>query len=323
MKSKVYRIIDVNINRAVEGIRVIEEIARFVLEDKKSTTQLKQIRAKLRQTTHLKERRSLEDVGRELYTKSEGKRETILDIFSANAKRVQEALRVLEEFSKLSDPRLGKSFKAFRFKVYELEKQMLPLLVRQHRLDFDLYVISDTAKQSIVSEVKIIQLRDKTSTKGQILKQAKMARQLTKRSGTTFIVNDYVDLAVKSKADGVHLGQEDISVRQARRKLGKDKINGDSTHNYKKALAAERAGADYIAVGPVFSTPTKPDAKAVGLKLLQQVVKRVKVPVVAIGGINPSNIKSIIKTGCGKVAVVRAGASCRAIKKLRRQLQKY
>jgi len=129
--SKILRIIDVNTNRAVEGLRVMEEVARFVLEKKRLSLKLKNIRGTLRKLVdrlqkgeiHFKHRKALKDVGRKVYTKNEAKRETVLDIFVSNAKRVQEALRVLEEFSKLIKPDLGKSFKDIRFKVYDLEKR--------------------------------------------------------------------------------------------------------------------------------------------------------------------------------------------------------
>ena len=129
--SVVLRIIDVNTNRAVEGLRVMEEVVRFVLEDKGLSLRFKNMRGKLRKLAnklfkgeiHFKHRKALKDVGRRVYTRSEARRKTVLDIFVSNAKRVQEALRVLEEFSKLIKPNLGKSFKDIRFRIYDLEKR--------------------------------------------------------------------------------------------------------------------------------------------------------------------------------------------------------
>ena len=129
MSSKVLRIIDANTNRAVEGLRVMEEVARFVLENKGMTAKLKNMRAKLRNAAKeinpMLGRKVSSDVGKKSYSESEKKRKSIKDIFTANAKRAQEALRVLEEFSKLSKPNLGKVFKQVRFKLYALEKQAL------------------------------------------------------------------------------------------------------------------------------------------------------------------------------------------------------
>jgi thiamine-phosphate pyrophosphorylase len=130
--NKVYRIIDANLNRAVEGLRVMEEVARFELENKKLTDKVKGLRGKVRGEIKLDllSRDVKGDVGRELYHEKESKRNSIKDIFAANAKRVQEALRVLEEFSKLVDPKHGKKFKAFRFEAYAIEKKVFPLLLR-------------------------------------------------------------------------------------------------------------------------------------------------------------------------------------------------
>ena len=125
------RIIDANVNRAVEGLRVMEEVVRFVVGNKSLTAQIKTSRAKLRKLAnqlsqkevHFKNRKVSKDVGRRSFSKSEAKRKTILDVFMANSKRAQEALRVLEEFSKLVDPKAGKTFKAIRFKVYQWEQK--------------------------------------------------------------------------------------------------------------------------------------------------------------------------------------------------------
>lgn len=144
--NNIYRIIDVNLNRAAEGLRVVEEVCRFVLEDKKLTLTMKKLRDQVSRVIGisgyqwegyrgiripgklLKERRALNDVGREMYTKAEGKRANVESVFRANMKRVQEAVRCLEEFSKLLDPRLGKKFKRIRFKLYALEKKLIEKL---------------------------------------------------------------------------------------------------------------------------------------------------------------------------------------------------
>lgn len=322
----------------------MEEVVRFVLEDKKLTVQLKEIRGKLRRIIdklidneiHFQRRKALKDVGKELYTSGEAKRKTILDIFMANVKRVQEALRVLEEFSKLINPRSGKALKDIRFKVYDLEKRIFYVLNRRLKLDFDLYVVTDpmrdhikVARAAVKGGVKIIQLRDKSASKKQILRWAKQIGKLAKRSNATFIVNDYLNIAEEVDADGVHLGQEDldkITIARAKRRLGEDKIIGVSTHSLAQAIRAEREGADYISLGPIFSTPSKPGIKALGLELLRKVIKRVNIPVVAIGGINESNIYDVKKTGCQRMAVIRAVLEkkdmFRAVRRIRRVLSK-
>lgn len=130
--EKIYRILDANINRAMEGLRVVEEVARFILDDKKTTARIKLLRndlkkavSKLSREELLKARKSLEDVGGKLYTKEESSRKNILSIFKSNIKRAEESMRVLEEFSKLIKPQLGVKFKNIRFKLYDIEKNLL------------------------------------------------------------------------------------------------------------------------------------------------------------------------------------------------------
>jgi thiamine-phosphate pyrophosphorylase len=131
--KNIYRIIDANLNRAREGLRVVEEICRFVLEDKRLTLTVKKLRGDLSRIMikekAIKARRALADVGRKLYTEREGRRKNIKDIFQANIKRAEEAVRVLEEFSKLIDPKLGAKFKAVRFKLYGIDKRVLKALI--------------------------------------------------------------------------------------------------------------------------------------------------------------------------------------------------
>jgi len=146
--KKVLRIIDVNMNRALEGLRVVEEIARFMIEDKRLTLTIKKLRGdlskiiraaeykkeidqKIRVSENLIKARGAEkDVGRKLYTEREGKRGNVQDVFRSNMKRAEEAVRVLEEFSKLLDPKMGQKFKAVRFKLYTIEKKIARLLAK-------------------------------------------------------------------------------------------------------------------------------------------------------------------------------------------------
>jgi len=334
--SKLLRIIDVNFNRATEGLRVVEEIARFVLEDPKLTLELKEFRGKLRQVIEseiqFRHRRALEDVGRKLYTEGEGQRENLEGVFQANMKRAQEAVRCLEEFSKLIKPHFGKAFKNIRFKLYELEKQIAPRVSKAVKLDFDLYVVTDprrnhleTARRAIAGEARIIQLRVKTISKPAYYRLAKKIAKIAQKANVTFILNDYWDLVRKVGADGVHLGQEDLarfSISRVRKELGADKILGISTHSFNQAIKAEKLGADYISVGPIFATPSKPGTKPVGLRLLRKVIKRVKIPVVAIGGIDKSKLHDIKKTGATRFAVIRAVLEAKDISQAVRSLRK-
>ena len=152
----------------------------------------------------------------------------------------------------------------------------------------------------------IIQLRDKTATHESITAQACLAKAALKNTNTLFIVNDDIIAAKVCAADGVHLGQSDASIKEARRILGKNKIIGKSCHSLAQAIKAEAEGADYLGIGPVFSSPLKPDLKAIGLKTVASLRERIKIPYYAIGGINLFNLKQIFKAGCRRVAVCRA-----------------
>jgi thiamine-phosphate pyrophosphorylase len=153
---------------------------------------------------------------------------------------------------------------------------------------------------------QIIQLRDKSSGKKAVFEEALFLKKLLAKAKTIFIVNDHADIAKAVNSDGVHLGQDDLPVEVVRRFLGQDKIIGLSCHNIKQAVEAQDRGADYIAIGPIFSTSTKPNAKAVGLDLIRQCQKMIKVPFFAIGGINEANIESVLSCAGKRIAVCQA-----------------
>ena len=150
----------------------------------------------------------------------------------------------------------------------------------------------------------VIQLREKDMSRRGRLELGLRLRELTRRAGVLFIVNDDVDLALILEADGVHLGQDDIPISYAR-PLMKERIIGVSTHSLEQAREAEASGADYIGVGPVFETGTKEDREElVGLELLFRVNETCRIPYVAIGGIGGGNIASVVETGCQRAAVI-------------------
>jgi thiamine-phosphate diphosphorylase len=176
--------------------------------------------------------------------------------------------------------------------------------------DFGAYVISsqnhyDIIERSCQAGARIVQYRDKTSNRKVMLDTAHKIRQITAQYNTRFIVNDYIDLALISKADGVHLGQDDVSIQEARKVAGDDLIIGISTHSLEQALKAQKNGADYIAIGPVFSTPTKKEYQPIGLDIVRQVVAAISVPLVAIGGLNLDNMADLKKIGIKNIAMVR------------------
>lgn len=180
-----------------------------------------------------------------------------------------------------------------------------------------LYVITDVkaladrslvqvVREAVEGGVSVVQLRDKTASDRQLTAIARALLKITRPKGVPLIINDRINVAKLSGADGVHLGQEDASLDEARQLLGKKAIIGRSTHSQAQAIEAQEEGFDYIGVGPVFKTPTKPLVAPVGLNLVRFVSRDLRVPFVAIGGINEKNITRVKAAGANTVAVVRA-----------------
>ena len=179
-----------------------------------------------------------------------------------------------------------------------------------------LYAIADTTviaepellaavEQAILGGARVVQYRDKRGQAEQRERQAQTLAGLCAANGVTFIVNDDVALATRVQAHGVHLGREDAAIGEARRRLGADAVIGVSCYNaLERALAAEAQGADYVAFGSVYPSPTKPAAVRANTELLRQAKARLRVPVVAIGGITTENAASLIAAGADAVAVI-------------------
>ena len=161
------------------------------------------------------------------------------------------------------------------------------------------------ARAALEGGVRMVQLRDKRE-RGLVLPLARALRSLCAEFGALFIVNDHVDVAVLSDADGVHLGQKDLPPQEARRLLPPDRIIGVSTALLDEALRAVEAGADYVAVGAIFPSPSKEDTRPAGLATLRQVRASINLPLVAIGGINEENIQDVREAGADAVAVISA-----------------
>ena len=151
-----------------------------------------------------------------------------------------------------------------------------------------------------------VQYRDKEGSRHDIHQNALSLRNITRDYNAVFIVNDFADIALAADADGVHLGQDDLSVQKAREMLGERRLIGLSTHTVEEAIAAEKSGADYIGFGPVFHTTTKDAGSPKGTGILTAVRRQVKIPIVAIGGITPDNLRAVLETGVDAVAVASA-----------------
>ncbi len=184
----------------------------------------------------------------------------------------------------------------------------------------------DIARAAVEGGAFVLQLRDKEATTRQLLEWAREIRDLTRRTGTLFIVNDRVDIALAADADGIHVGDDDMPVPIARRLLGAGKIIGRSVANEKEALQAVAEGADYVSIGSIFTTSTKPDAgEPVGVEMVKRVrqVLPPHYPLVAIGGINLQNAAAVFEAGADAVAVVSAIACADDPIKVIRQFQKF
>ncbi len=324
----IWRIIDANLNRAGEGLRLLEEMARLVLNDAALTRQFKTMRHEILRGDlvfhqQLLEARDAEgDVGVDIEAPQEEKGRELTITVVANARRVQESLRTLEEMAKLPDtaPRLDpEKFKKARFDLYTMEQNLLLKLLRQDKIKQlrGLYVIIDTAalggrspvevaSRAIRGGAKTIQLRDKSLSDKALLAIAHELRKLCAEHRVLFIVNDRLDLALATDADGLHLGPEDLPIKVARQLLPIDKILGGSTTTVEQAVATAAEGADYVAVGAMYPTPSKAKAVVVGVERLRQIKEAVALPLVAIGGINKDNAAEVMAAGAQSVAVISA-----------------
>ncbi len=189
---------------------------------------------------------------------------------------------------------------------------------KRHLLDgVKLYVIVDAAacggrdpaqvaREAVSGGADSIQWRAKTWSMQERWRVAQRIAEVVRPTSVLFIINDHAELALAVGADGVHVGQEDLPLAVVRRLVGADCLIGRSTHSLEQAVAAQAEGADYLGVGPVFATPTKPDYRAVGPELVEAVAARVTIPFVAIGGIDQQNLPLVLSRGATRVAVVRA-----------------
>jgi thiamine-phosphate pyrophosphorylase len=337
--SAILRIIDAAANRAREALRVVEDFTRFVLDDAHLTGELKHLRhdlvaalAELPGEHLLASRDTLHDVGTRIATASEGSRPDAPAVVTANFKRLQESLRSLEEYGKVLSPVLGQACEALRYRTYTLEKAVAVTQSSLARIGHArLYVLIDGRQSSeefrsfveklVPAGPDIIQLRDKTLPDRELLARARLLRTATAGTSTLFIMNDRPDLAVLARADGVHVGQEEATVRDARSIVGPDRLVGVSTHSIEQARQAVLDGADYIGVGPTFSSGTKQFERFTGPQLLRAVAAEIRLPAFAIGGINHESLPHVLASGINRVAVggavTGAGDPAEAVRRLR------
>ncbi len=318
--TSVAQLIDANLDRAKEGLRVVEDWCRFNLGREDIVIQLKNWRQQLGAhhfESYKKSRSTATDQGLGLSHPAQLKRTKPIEIVSANCARIQEATRVLEEFTRLSNPELATTAANIRYGVYEIEKKLLESSIssRRHRkLNSCKICLITHPQQDLIQKVKLaleggvgmIQFRCKKYSDLEKISQARQIASLCKEYKSLFIINDRLDIALAVDADGVHLGQNDIPTNIARKILGEERLIGKSTNCLEQLHLAHQEGCDYLGVGPINKTSTKPEINPVGLSYVREASKESNLPWFAIGGINESNIKEVASSGAKKIAVIGA-----------------
>jgi len=326
------RILDAAMNRAAEGLRVVEDFARMVLDDTHLSRLAKELRhdlttagQSLPPADRHAARDTLGDVGTRIATKEETERDDAWQVAAASFQRTAQALRSLEEYGKLVDISLAAECESLRYRLYTLEKAMSLTTHSQAGLHgMTTYALVDGGKNkkdfgetlalATAAGFGVLQLRDKRLNDRQLLAYARQLRQQTEPLGVLSIINDRPDIAVAADADGVHLGQDDMPVAVARKIVGPRKLIGVSTHNLAQARQAVLDGANYIGAGPTFPSRTKRFDEFPGLEYLRQVATEISLPTFAIGGIHKGNVEKVFATGISRIAMsaVKTGAGLSA-----------
>ena len=318
----VLRIIDANANRSREALRVMEEAARFILNDADLAGAIKLLRHDLDQTLAkiaglTAWRDTPGDVGTSLTTAREAKRDSVGEVVIAAGKRLSEALRTIEEYSKVlgtSANDLPVAIEQLRYRGYELERRLNQAMGANHIKQWRLCVLISqdicgrndwlmVAAAAIDGGADCIQLREKPLDDGELLRRVSDLVKLARPRQVTVIVNDRPDIALLAGADGVHLGQDDLPCAQVRRIFGRQLLIGVSTANLDQAQRAAGDGADYCGVGPMFPSTTKHKDIIAGPEYLQAYLAWGKRPHLAIGGIDHKNLASLVKLGIAGIAV--------------------
>jgi thiamine-phosphate pyrophosphorylase len=318
------RVLDAAANRAREALRVVEDYCRFALDDAFLTGEGKRLRhdlaaalAALPAGRLLEARETVRDVGTAIATDDESRRYSPREVALVNLKRLQEALRTLEEFGKLHGPDLGRAVEALRYRSYTLERAvLLGTDARQRLAGARLCVLLTrsrcaaaldwTIAEAAAGGATVFQLREKSRSDRELLELARDVRRWARKAGALFLVNDRPDIAMLVEADGVHLGQDDMPVKEARRVVGPDALIGVSTRDVEQLRRAVLDGASYVGVGPTFASGTKDFAELAGLEFVRQATAETSLPAFVIGGVSAKTIGAAVAAGARRVAVSQA-----------------
>jgi thiamine-phosphate pyrophosphorylase len=341
MADAVYRIIDANFNRAREALRIIEDFCRFSLNSAPLTACAKQLRhslsaciAQFDPSKLIASRDSLSDVGVGAAVDNQLQRKDLRDCFTAGCKRLTESLRTLAEMTQTLNPEVAQTIEKLRFSAYTLEKDIVLFADTAEKFKhIKLYVIISNAlpadvfsltHRCISGGADCIQLRAKAIDDDKLFALAAEFVKVCKDAGVLSIINDRTDIAAVAGADGVHLGQDDLPVEQARKLQVTPLIIGKSTHSIEQLHAACEELPTYVSLGPVFATGTKPDTVPVGLDYVKQgteLLDGTGIGHVAIGGITLDNVEDVLKAGAKTIAVCSAvteasdpASACRTLK---------
>lgn len=324
MDAPLARILDANFNRAREALRLAEDYARFALDDAASASELKRLRHELRDLANvvggerLLAARAIEsDVGRDSKLLAELQRGDLAAVVRAEFARLAEAARVIAECAKLSNADAALRAERVRYRAYEIEQRLLLRGdVRRRLAAVRLYVIitealcaapwRETAEAVLSAGAGCVQLREKALPDAELLCRARELRALTQRHGALLIINDRADIALAAGADGVHLGQEDLPLAEARRVAGARLLIGRSSRSAEQAALADSQGHDYIAIGPMYASQTKPAVQVTGVEALRQARAVTQRPLAAIGGITPDRALELRRAGADCLCVCQA-----------------
>jgi len=341
MEKSGYRIIDANFNRAREALRVIEDYCRFVLNCSGLSGRAKELRHRLcaviaciDEGQLLAGRDTTGDIGIGQKADSEIGRKNLKDTLTAACKRLPEALRVLAETIRCENPAISERIEEIRYAGYTLEKDVALFANAQARFaNIQLYVLINSnlpgevfslVQKSIKGGADCLQLRAKSVDDNKYYVLACEFVKICRDANVISIINDRVDIAAASGADGVHLGQDDLPIEQARKLQMTPMIFGKSTHSIEQLTKAISELPSYVSLGPVFKTPTKPDVEAVTVDYVKKAVPilaQTGISHVAIGGITIDNVENVLRAGAKVIAVSSAvthsadpQAECRKLK---------
>ncbi|HET6247283.1 MAG TPA: thiamine phosphate synthase [Tepidisphaeraceae bacterium] len=339
MNGSLLRLLDANANRAREALRVLEDYARFVLNDQKTSADLKAIRHGFAGAVGpylgdaIIHRDTPGDVGTANKTNAEQSRADLAHVITAAGKRLGEALRSSEEFLKVASAEDGRRVEVLRYAFYDIEQRIARTLCPSGRFaEVGLYVIIteklctgpwlQTAEQAILGGADCLQLREKEMEGGEFLARARQFVSLCREHQVISIINDRADVAILADADGVHVGQGDLPAIEARKIVGREKIVGVSTHCIEQARKAILDGADYIGAGPFFRSRTKPREILPGPAYAREVAGEISIPAVAIAGITGENVDEVLETGMKCVAVSSAVIGAKDVRSAAEELKR-